>query len=183
VSAFIRNALSSFVLTQQISVMSNVSGLFVELKYAPVIFLRHSTKNFGRAFFQFHYLMNTFAASHAMVSFDIGDNKTSKFGPFWLGMDYLQNISKTPFFYDYNTIGDYNVTFTVWNAISFKILYQTVNVVEAIYGVYIQIQPSNGYPGMSFMLQAFVKEGNNVTLEWFIDGFSFGSNPRLCMCF
>ena len=118
-----------------------------------------------------------------MVSFDAGDNKTSIIGPFWLGIDFFQNISKTPFFYDYNTIGDYNVTFTVWNAISFKILYQTVSVVEAIYGVYIQIQPSNGYPGMTFMLQAFVKEGNNVTLEWFIDGFSFGSNPRICMCF
>jgi hypothetical protein len=157
--------------------------LIVELKYSPVIYLHHSTKNFGTAFFQFHYLMNTYAASHAMISFDVGDNKTSIIGPFWLGMDYFQNISKTPISFDYKTIGDYNATFTVWNSISLTILNQPVSVVEAVDGVCIQIQPSHGYPGMTFKLQVFVKQGNNVTLEWFIDGISLGSNPRICKKF
>ena len=95
-------------------------------------------------------------------------------------MDYFQNISKTPIFFDYDTIGDYNVTFKVWNAISSKILYQSVSVVAAIYGVYIQIQPSSGYPGTTFKLQAFVEQGDNVTLQWLIDGISFGAKPRIC---
>jgi hypothetical protein len=103
VTAVLSNSVSSITLTKQITVMSNVTGLIVELKNSPVIHLQHSNDDYGRAYFQFKYEGKTCAASHANVTFTVGDSNRI-YGPFWLGMDFIKNISKTPFFHDYFTI-------------------------------------------------------------------------------
>ena len=178
VRAVIYNSVSAVVLTKQITVMSNISGLIVELKYTPVIYLHHSTHDSGRAYFQFKYQGNTCAASHSNVSFTVGDSNTT-YGPFWLGMDFPQNISKTPFFHDYNTIGNYNATFTVQNEISSKTLILQILVVETIYGVHLQVLPQNCFPNTSLINQALIEQGKNISLEWIIDNNSIGVFYRM----
>ena len=177
VKAVISNSVSAVVLTQQITVMSNVSGLIVELKNSPVIYFHQSTDDSGRAYFQFKYQGITCAASHSNVSFTVGDSNTN-YGPFWLGMDFPQNISKTPFFHDYDTIGSYTATFTVQNEISSKTLILQILVVEAIYGVHLQVLPPNCFPSMSFINQAFIEQGNNISLEWIIENNPIGVFKR-----
>ena len=168
VKAVISNSVSAVVLTKQITVMSNVSGLIVELKNSPVIYLHQSTDDSGRAYFQFKYQGMTCAASHSSLSFTVGYSNAI-YGPFWLGMDFPQNISKIPFFHDYNTIGNYTATFTVQNLISSKTVCLQILVVEAIYGVHLQVFPPNQFPSMSFINQAFIEQGNNISLEWIIN--------------
>ena len=180
VTVYLSNSVSSFTLVQVIKVMSNVSGLIVETKSSPIVYLVHSTKSYGRAFFQFHYQEATYAASHAKVSFTVNDNLSSTYGPFWLGMDFIQNITRTPLYHDFDNIGNYTVVFNVVNDISSKILVLPIIVVPSIYGVYIQIMPSIVIPGMTFTMQAYIQQGYNLTLEWLIDGISQGIQPRMC---
>jgi hypothetical protein len=178
VTAIISNSVSSIILTKKITVMSSVIGLIVELKYTPVIYLHQSMKDYGRAYFQFKFVGTTCAASHANVSFTIGDS-TSVYGPFWLGMDFIQNISKTPFFHDYNSVGNYSAVFTVHNAISSMVLTLPVLVAKAIYGVHLQVIPPNCLTGETTTEQAFIEEGENVTLEWSIDNNQIGTFKKL----
>jgi hypothetical protein len=181
VTAYIWNSISSVVLTKEITVMSNVSGLIAELKYSPVLYQQHSNQNYGRAYFQFQYNGNTCAGSHANVSFTVGDiNSSSIYGPFWLGMDFIQNISKTPLFFDYLRTGDYNATFDVINAISSERFILPIKVVEGIQGVALKVIPSCGIPGVNIVLQAFFEKRENMAIEWFIDGNSQGIYQRLC---
>lgn len=180
VTAVISNEVSSFKLTKFITVMSNVSGLIVELKHSPVIFQYQSIKDVARAYFQFHYQENTCAGSHANVTFKIGDYLNSSFGPYWLGMDFNRNISKTPFFFDFNSIGNYHVNFTVSNAISSTTLFLPITISPAFYGVHIRSETSYVIPGMNVKMMLFIEQGENVTFEWFIDGQSHGVQKRLC---
>jgi hypothetical protein len=180
VTAIISNSVSSIILTKKITVMSSVLGLIVELKYYPVIYLHQSTKDYGRAYFQFKYTGTTCAASHANVSFTVGDSSPI-YGPFWLGMDFIQKISKTPFIHDYASIGNYTATFSVVNAISSTTLNLKITVIPAIYGVHLQVIPSFCIVGANIKMQAMIEQGNNVTLEWFYNYLSIGVNPRKCM--
>ena len=184
VTAYISNAISSVVLTKEITVMSNVSGLIAELKNSPVIYQQRSNQNYGRAYFQFQYKGKTCAGSHANVSFTVGDiNSSSMYGPFWLGMDFIQNISKTPLFFDYLSSGNYNATFDVINAISSDRFILPIKVVEGIQGVALKVIPSYGIPGVNIVLQAFFEKRENLTIEWFIDGKSQGIYQRVCKSF
>ena len=180
VTVLLSNSVSSFTLVQAIKVMSNVSGLIIELKNSPVVYLVHSIKSYGRAYFQFHYQGSTYAASHAKVSFTVNDNLGSTFGPFWLGMDFIQNIIRTPLYHDFDNIGNYTAVFNVVNDISSKTFVLQIIVVPSIYGVYIQTLPSIVIPGMTITMHAYIQQGYNVTLEWFIDGISQGIRPRMC---
>jgi hypothetical protein len=180
VTAIISNSISSIILTKQITVMSSVSGLIVELKNSPVICLHQSIKDYGRAYFQFKYEGLTCAASHANISFTVGDS-TSTYGPFWLGMDFIQNISKTPFFHDYVNVGNYSATFSVVNVISSTTLNLKISVVQAIYGVHLQVIPSFCIVGANIKMQAMIEQGDNVTLEWYYNYQMIGVNPRKCM--
>ena len=160
--------------------MSNVSGLIAALKYSPVIYLHNSIEDSGRAFFQFHYQAETFAASHANISIFVGDRANLSFGPFWLDMDFMKNRSRTPLFYDYRMVGNYTVKFNVSNAISSIVLTLPLNVVPAIYGVYIRCIPSNVIAGNSVIIQFYLEQGDNVTFEWFVDGQSKAIQQRVC---
>jgi hypothetical protein len=73
VTAILSNSVSSITLTKQITVMSKLSGLIVELKYSPIIYLPHSSHDFGRAYFQFKYEGQTTAPSNANITFTVGD--------------------------------------------------------------------------------------------------------------
>ena len=179
VTAIISNSVSLFTISKKITVMSNVSGLIVNLKNSPVIFRYQSINGFGRAYFQFHYQLNTLAASHANVSFTISST-SKKFGPFWLGMNFIQNISKTPLFYDFLDVGNYTVLFFVTNAISETTLYLNVNVVKGLFGIHVILSPSSLVPGQILNLSAYIEQGDNSTLEWIIDGTSLGIRQRIC---
>jgi hypothetical protein len=180
VTAIISNSVSSIILTKKITVMSSVKGLIVELKYSPVIYLHQSTKDYGRAYFQFKYVGSTCSASHANISFTVGDS-TPIFGPFWLGMDFILKISKTPFIHDYISIGNYTATVSIVNAISSKTLNLKISVIQAIYGVHLQVIPSLCIVGANIKMQAMIEQGDNVTLEWYYNYQMIGVNPRKCM--
>ena len=181
VSVIISNEVSSVSLTKTITLMSDVSGLIVELKYSPVIYRHRSLEDSGRAFFQFHYQANTYAALYPInVTVSVGDSTNKVLGPFWLGLDYFSNISKTPIFYDYKIIGNYTPIFTFKNAISSKTLHLPLSVVPAIYGVYIRCIPSNVIAGNSVIIQFYLEQGDNVTFEWFVDGQSKAIQQRVC---
>jgi hypothetical protein len=178
VTAIISNSVSSIILTKQITVMSSVSGLIVELKNSPVIYFHQSTKDYGRAYFQFKYEGLTCAASHANISFTVGDS-TFTYGPFWLGMDFFQNISKTPFFHDYSSVGNYSAVFTVQNAVSSMVLTLSILVAKAIYGVHLLVIPPYCLTGTATIEQAFIEQGDNVTLEWSIDNNHIGTYKEI----
>jgi hypothetical protein len=178
VTAILSNSISSITLTKQITVMSKLSGLIVELKYSPIIYLPHSNDDYGRAYFQFKYEGQTCAPSHANVTFTVGDSNRI-YGPFWLGMDFIQNISKTPFFHDYLSIGNYTAEFKVQNDISSITLSLLVPVVKSIYGVHLQVFPSFFHTGTVTFEQAFVEQGDEpIILEWFVDKNLIGKYNR-----
>jgi hypothetical protein len=181
VKAAVSNSISSVILKKNITVMSNVSELIVGSKYSPITYLHQSTRDSGRAYFLFSYEGETCAASHSNVSFTIDESNSSyTFGPFWLGMDFIQNISITPFVYDSMTVGNYIGTFIVENKISSKTLILPIKVKKSINEVNLKVIPPNVIAGMSVIIQAFIEEGDNITLEWFIDGISQGINHRIC---
>ena len=178
VSLYLSNSISSFNITNLISVMSDVNGLIVELESSPVLYL--PTKGTGRAFFQFKYFGNSCAGSHANVSF-ISKITGKKLGPFLLGMDFPQNISKTPFFIDYSQSSKLdNVKFTISNLIGTIELDLPIEVQPALDGVHAYINPLNIYPGMYFEMEVYILQGENVVIEWFVDGESLGETPRIC---
>jgi hypothetical protein len=181
VKAAVSNSTSSVILKKNITVMSNVSELIVGSKYSPITYLHQSTRDSGRAYFLFSYEGETCAASHSNVSFTIYESNSSyTFGPFWLGMDFIQNISITPFVYDFMTVGNYIGTFIVEDKISSKTLILPIKVKKSINEVNLKVIPPNFIAGMSVIIQVFIEEGDNITLEWFIDGISQGINHRIC---
>jgi hypothetical protein len=95
-------------------------------------------------------------------------------------MDLTKNVSKTQLIYDFQNCGNYNVFFTVSNAVCSKIVLLSINVVDGLQGVYINIVPRNCHPGFTIQMNAYVMQGDNVSLEWFVDGQSLGSHKRTC---
>ena len=178
VSLYLSNSVSSFNITNLISVMSDVNGLIVELESSPVLY--QSSKAAGRAFFVFRYTNNSYAGSHSDVSFSVGDVNNANLGPFWLGMDFTQNISKTPMFYDYKIAGLYNASFNVKNKVSSHTLVLPVLVVPTLDGIVVNILPPNVAMGMTIQLNVYIATGNNITLEWIVDGISLGVLPKMC---
>ena len=161
--------------------MSDVSGLIVVLKYSPVIYRYRSKENSGRAFFQFHYQPNTYAALNPInVTISVGDSANQILGPFWLTLDYFANFSKTPMFYEYKSIGNYTAAFTFKNAISSKIFLLPLSVVPAVFGIYIKCVPPNVVPGTSVIIQVYTEQGDNVTYEFIVDGQSIGTQQQIC---
>ena len=55
-----------------------------------------------------------------------------------------------------------------------------IKVKKSINEVNLKVIPPNVIAGMSVIIQAFIEEGDNITLEWFIDGISQGINHRIC---
>jgi hypothetical protein len=181
VTVFLSNELSFVTITKSITLMSDVSGLIVELKYSPVIYRHRSIEGSGRAFYQFYYQPNTYAALYPTnVTIYVGDSTNLVLGPFRLGLDYFSNISKTLLFYDYKTIGNYSAAFNFKNAISSKTYSLSISVVPAIFGVYIKCEPPNVVPGSSVIIQVYAEQGDNVTYEYFVDGQSIGTQQRIC---
>jgi hypothetical protein len=178
VTAYVSNAINSFNLSKEILVMSEVHGLIAELQSSPVLYL--SSLAAGRAFFQFKYLGNDCSGSHANVSIASGSGSNTVLGDFWLGMDFVQNISKTPLFFDYKNPGSYDVTFDIRNEISSTIIVLPITVSPVLDGVYVYIVPPNVYPGMFFQMQVYIQQGENVSLQWIVDGVSLGVFPRMC---
>jgi hypothetical protein len=181
VTVVISNELSSVTITKSIKLMSDVSGLIVELKYSPVVYRHQSIEDSGRAFFEYHYQPKTYAALYPInVTISVGDNTNQVLGPFRLGLDYFSNISKTLMFYDYKTIGNFTAAFNFKNAISSKVYFLSISVVPAIFGVYIKCEPPNVVPGSSVIIQVYAEQGDNVTYEYFVDGQSIGTQQRIC---
>jgi hypothetical protein len=181
VTVVMSNEVSSVTITNSITLMSDVSGFIVELKNSPVIYRHRSIEDYGRAFFQFHYQPNTYAALYPTnVTISVGDTTNKVLGPFRLGLDYFSNISKTLMFYDYKTIGNYIAAFNFKNAISSKIYSLSISVVPALFGVYIKCEPPNVVPGSSVIIQVYAEQGDNVTYEFIVDGQSIGTQQRIC---
>ena len=178
VSLTISNALSSFNFTRSIRVMSSCGDLIPFLQKKPVLYL--SSRSAGRAFFQFSFKGNSYAGAEAVVSFNVGDAIGTTLGPFWLGMNFIRNLSVTPMFFDYKSPGDYNVTFNVTNPIDSKLLILSINVIPALDGIFVRFIPPYVRPNMTIQMQVYIVQGFNITLEWFVDGVSFSRLPRLC---
>ena len=166
IKVIVSNAISSFVIERNISVISRLDNIDVSLTENPVKF-----KDFGGNA-EFLFRCNaTKAGSHAFLTFWSGDSNNFTNGPFYLNMDFDSFTNRYPFMCNYESSGVYKPVFYLENPLGSKYLSLTVNVTKGmIDGFYLDVQPIAVTPGQSFNVSAYVYQGDLVKFLWEIDG-------------
>jgi hypothetical protein len=95
-------------------------------------------------------------------------------------MDYIERISKTPIFYDYQKQGEYNATINVKNERNNITFVLPIQVIATLDGLIVSFEPQNLAPGMTVKMATYITQGKNVTLEWIVDNQSLGVFSRTC---
>jgi len=179
VTLILSNSLGEVSITKLVKVMTSVEGLCARVQTTPVLYL--SSKGAARAYFQFFYNGSNNPASQGEVTINSGDqNLNPEVGPFWLGMDYIERVSKTPIFYDYQKQGEYNATINVKNERNNITFVLPIQVIATLDGLIVSFEPQNLAPGMTVKMATYITQGKNVTLEWIVDNQSLGVFSRTC---
>ena len=165
ITAVLSNAYGSFVLSQQISVVSDVYSLLPRLDKNPVVY----TNKGAKATFLFSYFGDTKSGSHSSVTYWPGDSYNSSLGPFLMSMDFGRNVSMNQLSFDYKTPGSYLVAFLVQNprgSCSYSVEFE---VKVGISGLYLNF-PTSVRANKAFSVETFLVQGNWAQFLWDFNG-------------
>ena len=171
----VSNFINFYSTTKYISIVSGLDGLNCSLFQNPVIYKSTAA---GIANFMFQFMGNTKAGSHSNVTLYAGDSSSIIYGPFILGMDFVNNINSNPISYVYNAIGIYTATLTVINPLGSKTFTLSVHVYEGIDGFYIDVVPKLIVVGASVTVNAYLMQGTGITYKWYLNGSLISSKSR-----
>jgi hypothetical protein len=101
-----------------------------------------------------------------MVTFWTGDATNSSYGPYPLSMDFNANVSKTSLQYTYTSTGTYTAAFLVQNALGSRTFNLQFQVVMALYGFFITVNPTCVQPNQPVTISAYIQQGVGVTYNW-----------------
>ncbi len=114
-----------------------------------------------------------------MVKYWPGDVYNQTYGPFMLGMNFVQNITQNSFSYVYKNSGKYNAKFLVQNDYGTSIYNLNVTVYPGVHGLVIDVQPPNVLTGNSFVAGAYLIQGGPyVKYNWTLNDIIITTNRK-----
>ena len=168
------NPYGKIELKESVTILTGTNKLIPMLKHSPVVY----TPIGAIANFKFHF--SEFSGSNALVKIWPGDENNATLGPFKLGMDFRDNITKNAFSYKYTSAGDFIVNFLVSNSLGSSEYSLPITVTPGVYGLNLDIMPKFVKVGEEFSVSAFLMQGSPTTkYKWIFNGNSEETN-RIC---